>query len=770
MKKIILLTCAAILSLICIDGVFAANIAVFGTNGDLPVAGDWNGDGKAKIGVFRPSEGKFYIDLNGDGLHNGSDAVYELGTNGDKPVSGDWNNNNKSDIGVYRQSQGAFYLDIDGDFVWESSDKTFIFGTNGDWPVAGDWNNDGNIGVGVFRPTEGIFYFSENLVCTPGLEDGCRICNSEGSGWNDFDTKCASGQKCQNGKCSACIAKTCADLGYKCGFAFDGCGGTLNCGNCTSGKVCSSYQCGSLPTIQTYVVPAISDAKILSDSLVSDKYKSTSISISAAKGEYEPASFVLRSDRELSSLSIEAANLTGTAGSIPAANIDIRSVKVWWQAGIGITVPDLYGKQLTPELLLKNDSIVNISGTENYLTLSDGRRAMVSDPAGIPGISNDPTIAQFPVKDSASLLPVQIQKNSNKQFWVTVKIPETAAAGKYTGKINLKSDNRTLKQMTLTVTVLPFKLSESKINYSMYYVGWPDNTTATVHSDKKSPAQYSAEMKDMVAHGVLSPTTWFLNPQILDLRKTAGISNKNIYHSGYWIVHDSSLLSGYRQMALDAGAQNYYMYGYDEQDLSQYRPQIQAAHNAGAKLFCAEYLADAKTSTADILDILVASGAPDQSLAKIYHDNGNKIYSYSNPQSGQETPETYRRNYGLLLWQKDYDGAMNFAYQSAFNNTWNDFDYYAQGQYYREHNFTYPTVDGVIGTVQWEGFREGTDDVKYLSTLLNRIAYAKSKGINVSTIESWVNNLKSSDLATKNLDDVRKQMATYISSLPDPGI
>ncbi len=32
--------------------------------------------------------------------------------------------------------------------------------------------------------------------------------------------------------------------------------------------------------------------------------------------------------------------------------------------------------------------------------------------------------------------------------------------------------------------------------------------------------------------------------------------------------------------------------------------------------------------------------------------------------------------------------------------------------------FAYPVSNGVIDTVQWEGFREGVDDICYLSTLL----------------------------------------------------
>jgi hypothetical protein len=62
---------------------------------------------------------------------------------------------------------------------------------------------------------------------------------------------------------------------------------------------------------------------------------------------------------------------------------------------------------------------------------------------------------------------------------------------------------------------------------------------------------------------------------------------------------------------------------------------------------------------------------------------------------------------------------MNFAYQYPFGAAWNDFDSPKRDKDYRDHMFTYPTSDGVIGTVQWEGFREGVDDTRYLATLLD---------------------------------------------------
>ncbi len=43
---------------------------------------------------------------------------------------------------------------------------------------------------------------------------------------------------------AACTPKTCATLGnYQCGSWDDGCGGTVNCGSCVSGKECSKGKC-----------------------------------------------------------------------------------------------------------------------------------------------------------------------------------------------------------------------------------------------------------------------------------------------------------------------------------------------------------------------------------------------------------------------------------------------------------------------------------------------------------------------------------------------
>jgi hypothetical protein len=87
----------------------------FGVPGDIPVIGDWNGDGRTKVGVFRPSVGRWYLDLSGTAQYNSATTITgQFGAFGDRPVVGDWNGDGRTKVGVFRPSVGRWYLDLSG--------------------------------------------------------------------------------------------------------------------------------------------------------------------------------------------------------------------------------------------------------------------------------------------------------------------------------------------------------------------------------------------------------------------------------------------------------------------------------------------------------------------------------------------------------------------------------------------------------------------------------------------------------------------------------
>src|SRR5206468_2602460 len=126
-----------------------------GIAGDIPISGDWNGDGRSKVGVYRSSNGLFILDYDGDRQLTAADRVYDLGVGtqaGDVPVLGDWNGDGRTKAGLFRQ--GFFWiLDYNGNGLFEQGvDKTYAFGgISGDIPVVGDWDGSGVSKIGLFR-------------------------------------------------------------------------------------------------------------------------------------------------------------------------------------------------------------------------------------------------------------------------------------------------------------------------------------------------------------------------------------------------------------------------------------------------------------------------------------------------------------------------------------------------------------------------------------------------------------------------------------------
>ena len=122
----------------------------WGTSTDLPVTGDWNGDGRTDVGVYRPSAHTFY-------LKNGTTTAINWGASTDLPVTGDWNGDGRTDVGVYRPSAHTFYL--------KNGTTTAInWGISTDLPVTGDWNGDGITDIGVYRPSTHMFYLKNGTA------------------------------------------------------------------------------------------------------------------------------------------------------------------------------------------------------------------------------------------------------------------------------------------------------------------------------------------------------------------------------------------------------------------------------------------------------------------------------------------------------------------------------------------------------------------------------------------------------------------------------
>ncbi|MBP9902734.1 MAG: hypothetical protein KBH45_14830 [Verrucomicrobia bacterium] len=579
-----------------------------------------------------------------------------------------------------------------------------------------------------------------------------------------------------------------------------------------------------------YSTPAITNDPILPWSDL-PPLPSDSVALRACRGEYEPASFVaFPIDGDLT-VEVTATDLSGTVGNIPSASVDIRVVKCWYQAGGGEgysqapkyveevgekdimilenTPVDEGRRLLTPELLLKDDDLVRTEKwyRQNFVKLKypDGKtrwlwasapRVVFPDGKTVEpwimspdtvGKAEDSSVETKPIKDAATLQPVTIPKRTSKQFWITVHVPKDAKTGDYAGKIELRSKGQLLETLALKLEVLPFELEPNYLESSIYlhffgskgFIGLEldEKGQGTVGADVRSVAQYRAELQNLLAHGVDNPTESIPLEQLeiaLQVRKEVGMKMDTLYHTfeglGGWEVKpvDVERLKKVVALAKKYGYKEVYLYGLDEaqgERLKASRPELEKLHQAGGKIFMAgltpDLGGDSLHVVGDLQDLMVMSYIPRKEFADAWHAKGHKIMSYANPQSGFEKPETYRRNYGLLLDYAGYDGGMTFSY---YWFGWNDFNIWPP---YRDHMFVYPTVDGVIDTIAWEGYREGIDDLRYLATLRKAIADAeKTAAAPKATIAKAY--LHSLEINKADLNVVRNEMIGWILELNQP--
>lgn len=137
----------------------ASKVFVYGrtTQGDIPIAGDWNGNGADGIGIVRESEWH----LRHTPSAGAGQIVFRYGRlgEGDVPVVGDWTGDGADEVGIVRD------VDWHLRFALASgpADKVFRYGSasSGDRPVTGDWNASGTDGVGIVR--DGVWHLRNRL-------------------------------------------------------------------------------------------------------------------------------------------------------------------------------------------------------------------------------------------------------------------------------------------------------------------------------------------------------------------------------------------------------------------------------------------------------------------------------------------------------------------------------------------------------------------------------------------------------------------------------
>ena len=537
-----------------------------------------------------------------------------------------------------------------------------------------------------------------------------------------------------------------------------------------------------------YDVPAMSPLQRLPDIYPEDGIAGGTMRIVAAGDEYEPGAFLIYPLRNLGKTQLALTPFTTADGKVfPAEDLDMKVVKVWyqnrnaWYSYFGDT-----GFKLVPELLLHDEDLIRVDTARkaNYgrVYAADGsiREQWLNPPRSMNRTYWDFHHGGGAFKsmapgfdDAKTLQPVALDKGAMREFFLTAHVRAGTPAGLYRGAVKVGDHG----EIPVTIRVLGFDLPKPKCyfddDFDFLVCSYSYNCLGMIMAENGGDLdlairQYKASMEDMVAHNQdMSFLRFGLGPESIlcwKLMMEAGM-RPDVGLGG--VGSSGTEAEAKRRAAICDriyGHHNIYLAHGDEPPASwlvAQRGTYRVNQKAGFKFMLAGkdqvfrktgYLYDWHN---------IAKNPEDDSTTSLWNQlgSGAHIAWYACQHVGVENPEFNRRQNGMAPYLAGYSALCNYAHHYG---PYND-----DSTTYRPMVFAYGCYSGVIDTLQWEGFREGLDDIRY-ATALVKLARRAAKSQDIDT--RYAGNKALQYLASfrrdaDDLDACRAEMTNYILSL-----
>ena len=513
-------------------------------------------------------------------------------------------------------------------------------------------------------------------------------------------------------------------------------------------RVAQDFSAVNAPFVHYNVAP-MSEVQYLPDAYPYDGEAGKAVRILAAQNEYEPGSFVIYPLQDLGKVQFTVSDLKTKDGKIFSKDqLDLKTVKVWYQAGNGwYSYFQDKGLKLCPELLLNDEDLIKVDTEKvaNYarLTEKDGSVSYfwLTQPPAVDDRTEDLTMyrpgsAFFSMKENFKDAPVfagaTLNEGEFKQFFLTAHVTPDHAPGIYSGSITLSVKGKTIGAVPVRLRVLPFRLPapmqyqnpDKPFRTKLFeYVGIDIIRQLNGNDMALAEKQLISILKNEVRHNQTLPTF----RDAFDREDLIRASGKEYD----FIVSGSMKLTSPAEMRYHAnrmkdlhkqkfGHHRFRLTWGDEYGISILRgimPMIKIYKDAGFLFYTNSRYT--YVFAGFLADMFAPPTSPDFSShirAQQFNfiNPGNEYGWYANQHVGSENPAYVRRQNGLGPWRAGFTLNENYAHHL---DGYNDI----RGGNFRSMNYYYSCGDGVLDTIGWEGFREGIDDIRY-ATLIQQLA------------------------------------------------
>ncbi len=398
-------------------------------------------------------------------------------------------------------------------------------------------------------------------------------------------------------------------------------------------------------------------------------------------------------------------------------------------------------------------SVSDLEGSENTRILSQNVQAhVVKTMKKRSGSSGEYKLIPR-LLDRASHANIPIDYTT--RFWLTVHADSTTEPGKYSGYVQIDSDNENPSTIPFTIEVLPVNLEPVPgieynmcMSYEFFELDSKDWTTperekiyldgVNIFRDYKNHGfsnvavaspfyfqwnkdgtpkmeHFKAMIRGVKEVGFTDPVYWYFGHYI-QTAKGQHPGNIRLYDPKVQLKRAKFLVETVKKLNRELNGPPVYFMPIDE-------PRIASRKKIALDLFKEMKKVPGTTimSTTDIggenLDIEYNSkrlGKPLPPGVKI-RESDRKVCEYNNTAIQSHNPTYSRYIYGYYTWRHDLDGMSSWGPGTTQNSRGNPFE--DLDSQFSDWFIFFPHPGGPLPTPNWEAVREGIDDIRYVYQL-----------------------------------------------------